>query len=123
VDCLETFRMIAEMGEESLGAYVISMAKRPSDVLAVNLLMKEYGLKRCVRVCLSLSRNGAVAARPLDRRSLRLPSSRVTRLSQARSPDTHTPTHSNMRVAPLFETLDDLNKSAETVETLFTHPW
>ncbi len=46
VDCLETFRMIAEMGDESLGAYVISMAKRPSDVLAVKLLMKEFGLKR-----------------------------------------------------------------------------
>lgn len=46
VDCLETFRMIAEMGEESLGAYVISMSKRPSDVLAVKLLMKEFGLKR-----------------------------------------------------------------------------
>lgn len=37
------------MGEESLGAYVISMSKRPSDVLAVKLLMKEFGLKRCVR--------------------------------------------------------------------------
>ena len=45
--------MIAEMGEESLGAYVISMAKRPSDVLAVKLLMKEFGLKRCVPISAS----------------------------------------------------------------------
>lgn len=51
IDCLETFRLIAEMGEESLGAYVISMAQRPSDVLAVKLLMKEFGLKRCERDC------------------------------------------------------------------------
>jgi phosphoenolpyruvate carboxylase len=35
------------VGEESLQAYVISMAKKPSDVLAVKLLMKEFGLKRC----------------------------------------------------------------------------
>lgn len=75
VDCLETFRMIAGMGEESLGAYVISMAKAPSDVLAVKLLMKEFGLKR------------------------------------------------NMRVVPLFETLDDLNQSEVTMATLFSHPW
>lgn len=49
IDCLQTFKLIAEMGGESLGAYVISMAKRPSDVLAVKLLMKEFGLKRSVR--------------------------------------------------------------------------
>jgi phosphoenolpyruvate carboxylase len=73
VDCLDTFKMIAEQGEESLGAYVISMAKRPSDVLAVKLLMKEFGLKR------------------------------------------------NMRVAPLFETLDDLNNSAETGTYTYTY--
>jgi phosphoenolpyruvate carboxylase len=46
IDCLQTFKLIAEMGGESLGAYVISMAKKPSDVLAVKLLMKEFGLKR-----------------------------------------------------------------------------
>lgn len=28
-----------------------------------------------------------------------------------------------MRVVPLFETLDDLNRSVETMETLFTNPW
>lgn len=40
-----------------------------------------------------------------------------------RRTETPPPPHSNMRVAPLFETLDDLKNSAETVETLFTHPW
>ena len=46
VDCLETFRMVSQTPAESLGAYVISMARQPSDVLAVKLLMKEFGLKR-----------------------------------------------------------------------------
>ena len=33
--------MAAELGNQSLGAYVISMAKRTSDVLAVELLQRE----------------------------------------------------------------------------------
>jgi phosphoenolpyruvate carboxylase len=40
-DVLATFRMAARLGPEALGAYVISMAERPSDVLAVELLQKE----------------------------------------------------------------------------------
>lgn len=35
--------MIAQLGQEALGAYVISMAKAPSDVLAVKLLQVLYG--------------------------------------------------------------------------------
>ena len=37
VDTLETFRVLPEVNEESLGAYIISMAKRSSDVLAVKV--------------------------------------------------------------------------------------
>ncbi|CAM9649653.1 unnamed protein product, partial [Sphacelaria rigidula] len=37
-DTLRTFEMTAQLGQEALGAYVISMAKAPSDVLAVKLL-------------------------------------------------------------------------------------
>ncbi len=40
-DVIETLRVAAEIGEESLGAYVISMAEQPSDVLAVELLIQE----------------------------------------------------------------------------------
>jgi phosphoenolpyruvate carboxylase len=42
-DVLATFRMAARLGPEALGAYVISMAKEPSDVLAVELFQKEFG--------------------------------------------------------------------------------
>ncbi len=74
VDTLETFTMIAEQHEGSLGAYVISQATNPSDVLAVLALQKDAGVKK-----------------PL-------------------------------RVAPLFETLDDLNGAAATMAKLFSLP-
>jgi len=43
-EVLETFRMMAAVHHESLGAYVITMAGRPSDVLAVELLQREAGV-------------------------------------------------------------------------------
>jgi phosphoenolpyruvate carboxylase len=42
-EVLDTFEAIARQPRESLGTYVISMARRPSDVLAVELLQKETG--------------------------------------------------------------------------------
>ena len=74
VDVLETAGIVAEMYEDSLGAYVISQATSASDVLAVLLLQLDAGVKK-----------------PL-------------------------------RVAPLFETLDDLNGASETMKTLFKLP-
>ena len=49
-EVLETFQMIAAIHPESLGAYVITKAGRPSDVLAVELLQREAGVKRPLRV-------------------------------------------------------------------------
>ena len=43
-EVLDTFRMMAAIHPESLGAYVITMAGRPSDVLAVELLQREAGV-------------------------------------------------------------------------------
>ena len=45
-----TMRTLAEQPQESLGAYIISMAEYPSDVLAVLLLQKEAGIKHPLRV-------------------------------------------------------------------------
>eukprot|EP00904_Undaria_pinnatifida_P002802 jgi/Undpi1/12522/HiC_scaffold_6.g02191.m1 len=75
IDTLGTFEMAASLGQEALGAYVISMATSPSDVLAVKLMQKEFGMPW------------------------------------------------KMRVVPLFETLDDLEKSEDTLRTLLTLPW
>jgi phosphoenolpyruvate carboxylase len=47
---LRTFRAIASIPRESLGAYVITMASRPSDVLAVALLQKEAGVREPLRI-------------------------------------------------------------------------
>ncbi|MDX1804923.1 MAG: phosphoenolpyruvate carboxylase [Alcanivorax sp.] len=74
-EVLATCEVIAEQGEEGLGAYVISMAHSPSDVLAVMLLQKIAGV-----------------AQP-------------------------------MRVVPLFETLDDLDRAAQTMAALLDVPF
>jgi len=47
---LDTFAMLCQINSESLGAYVISMAQRPSDVLAVELLQKQAGVSPALRV-------------------------------------------------------------------------
>lgn len=72
-EVLDTFAMLAAQPRDALGVYIISMAKAPSDVLAVQLLLKEFA-------CPSLP------------------------------------------IAPLFETLDDLNHSADIVQSLLATP-
>jgi len=49
-EVLETCRTVARLGAGCLGAYVISMAKRASDVLAVELLQREANFQVCVSV-------------------------------------------------------------------------
>lgn len=69
-EVLDTFTVIANAPREALGCYVISMASEPSDILAVQLLLKATG-------------------GPVD-----------------------------LPVAPLFETLDDLDGAPATIEAL-----
>jgi phosphoenolpyruvate carboxylase len=49
-EVLDTFAVAAELGPESRGAYVISMARAPSDVLVVQLLQREAGVMPTMRV-------------------------------------------------------------------------
>ena len=49
-EVLQTFQAIAAIGPESLGAYVITMAARPSDVLAVEYLQRRAGVDPPLRV-------------------------------------------------------------------------
>lgn len=49
-EVLATFRMLAWQHSDSLGAYVISMAESPSDVLAVMLLQQKAEMPRLLRV-------------------------------------------------------------------------
>lgn len=74
-EVLETCKVVAEAPQGSIAAYVISMAKTPSDVLAVHLLLKEAGC------------------------TFALP------------------------VAPLFETLDDLNNADDVMTQLLSIDW
>ncbi|WP_110687438.1 phosphoenolpyruvate carboxylase [Salinicola aestuarinus] len=73
-EVLDTFGVIGGERGEALGTYVISMARQPSDVLAVALLMKE-----------------AAAGASLP-------------------------------IAPLFETLDDLDRAGDVIERLLDLP-
>ncbi|MCD9485794.1 phosphoenolpyruvate carboxylase [Photobacterium iliopiscarium] len=50
-EVLETCKAIAEQPREALGAYVISMARTASDVLAVHLLLQEAGCPFRMDVC------------------------------------------------------------------------
>lgn len=49
-DVLDTFHVLAELPSDSFGAYIISMATAPSDVLAVELLQRECHVKKPLRV-------------------------------------------------------------------------
>ncbi|XP_009603289.1 phosphoenolpyruvate carboxylase-like [Nicotiana tomentosiformis] len=49
-DVLDTFNVIAELPADNFGAYIISMATAPSDVLAVELLQRECHVKSPLRV-------------------------------------------------------------------------
>ncbi len=49
-DVLDTFRVAASLPSRSLGAYVISMAAQPSDVLAVEMLQMAAGIDPPLRV-------------------------------------------------------------------------
>ena len=74
-EVLDTAKILAEEPQEVLSSYIISMARQPSDVLAVALLLKESGLTW------------------------------------------------NVPIVPLFETLDDLDRSVSVMETLWSLPW
>jgi phosphoenolpyruvate carboxylase len=85
-DVLQTFAMAARQGDGAFGAYVISMATAPSDVLVVELLQQEAR-----RVFRPTPGDGCVGG-PL-------------------------------RVAPLFETLSDLDGAGEAMRRLLYVPW
>mgnify|MGYP006120184955 FL=1 len=44
-----TFKMISKLPKECMGAYVISMASKVSDILTVLVLQKKSGIKSCLR--------------------------------------------------------------------------
>lgn len=94
-EVLETFRVAAELGTASLGAYVISMASSASDVLAVELLQRE------ARAVVTGETEGSGGA----------------------SSDSAALAGGPLRVVPLFETLADLQKASAVLHALFSIPW
>ena len=74
-EVLDTCQVVAQNSASGFGIYIISMASTPSDVLAVQLLLRESGITW------------------------------------------------SMPVAPLFETLDDLNNARSVMQKLFEIDW
>ena len=98
-DVLDTFRMIARTPAGSLGAYVITMTRCASDVLAVELLQKEArvagaaarrsALRDVARSAERRRRHGRLARASLVPRANRWPAGsddRILRLGQRRRP-------------------------------------
>ena len=63
-DVLDTFHVIAELPPDNFGAYIISMATAPSDVLAVELLQRECHVKHPLRVVPLFERLADLEAAP-----------------------------------------------------------
>lgn len=64
---LDTFRAIAKMDKDALGAYIISMCMAPSDVLLVEVLQREaVGMEyhKTLRVVPLLETIGALQSGP-----------------------------------------------------------
>jgi phosphoenolpyruvate carboxylase len=78
-DVLDTFRLLAALPADSLGAYVVSMTQRPSDVLAVALLQKDAGVSPPLRVVpLVETANALATSGDLLRALLAIPAYRAT---------------------------------------------
>lgn len=78
-EVLDTFRVIARIPGGSLGAYVITMASRPSDVLAVLALQRAAGVRHLLRIVpLFETGRDLQGAGAMLRRLLGLPEYRTT---------------------------------------------
>ncbi|XP_051115036.1 phosphoenolpyruvate carboxylase-like [Andrographis paniculata] len=63
-EVLDTFHVLAELPPDCLGAYIISMATTPSDVLAVELLQRECHMTQPLRVVPLFEKLGDLEAAP-----------------------------------------------------------
>lgn len=89
-------RMKREVGPESIGSFILSMASTVSDVLAVLLLAKEAGL-------------AALTFSPLP--------------NEARAGSGEgAGVRSDVDVVPLFETIEDLENAPDVLDTLLRNP-
>jgi len=144
-EVLDTFKVAARLGSDSLGAYVISMAQKASDVLAVELLQKEARSQvrdTCTHTrtrslcwtswCMTQCRSNHLISihpyrPPTPDPDLSLTPNTPTRPKQNAqvAAETGLPPDSSrsLRVVPLFETLDDLDASGDVMTTLFGNEW
>ncbi|KAH7649070.1 phosphoenolpyruvate carboxylase [Cryptosporidium bovis] len=140
-EVLETFYECSHLGAEALGSYIISMCMKPSDILCVQVLQKEYFS--------TISADSEVHAEINDIDSFikRRSSSINSILSGCNHQICHSQNNNinmvigstespkssaailsslasrRMRVVPLLETVEALNSAEETLETLLSNEW
>lgn len=100
-EVLDTLKLATQLGRQSLGAYVISMATRASDVLAVELLQREAKMMSLVDAGVHAKNPSAPPAPGTAEYKKTLP----------------------LRVVPLFETLTDLDAAGGVMTRLMNLPW
>src|SRR5262245_57639476 len=108
-------RALDEISPKAIGAYIISMTREVSDLLAALALAKEAGMGGGEWGV----GNGEWGAEKRD------PRSAVNRNRQLATRDTHSPfptPHSPLPISPLFETIEDLRRAPEIMRRLFEHP-
>src|SRR5262249_52836055 len=108
-------RALDEISPNAVGAYIISMTRDVSDVLAALALAKEAGMGGGEWGV----GNGEWEAGKREQRS----AVKRNRQSAARGADPPFPTpHSPLPISPLFETIEDLRRAPEVMRRLFERP-
>ncbi|KAH8739084.1 phosphoenolpyruvate carboxylase [Cryptosporidium ryanae] len=142
-EVLETFYECSHLGAEALGSYIISMCMKPSDILCVQVLQKEFFStisadsevhaeindidsfikRRCSSINSSLSGCNFLNYSSQSQNNnanigiglIESPKSSAAILSSLAS--------RRMRVVPLLETVEALNNAEETLEILLSNEW
>jgi phosphoenolpyruvate carboxylase len=121
-EVLDTFRVAATLGSRSLGAYVISMAQVASDVLVVELLQREARLMASAFLFPPLSDSFSYSP-SLSKVPCRTCADDALGGLQVAGELGVEPDHmQSLRVAPLFETLDDLDRAGKVMDRLLNVP-
>lgn len=152
-EILDTFYECSHLGAEALGSYIISMCMKPSDILCVQVLQKEYfstisadsefhaevhDLDQFVKrrsSSISAGSGSLPAPAPAPAPLLsKTDGAGAVPHGEELSQSVHDPPKSSaailssiasrrMRVVPLLETVEALNNAEKTLETLLSNEW
>ncbi len=106
-------RTLDEISPNAIGAYIISMTREVSDLLAALALAKEAGLVGSAR---------GVESAEWAAGKREQPSAENRNRRSTRNTHTSCPAPNSLPISPLFETIEDLRRAPEIMRRLFEHP-